>query len=95
MTRIELLPDIDHCIETMARREFRDTARKLLSSDAANADLEEKAEILRLFLETADFKRLRAKSEPHLLRGETVRFSVYMEDGALKCRMFVAPHPKR
>ena len=49
----------------------------------------EKAETLRLFLETADFKKLRAESEKQLIEGKTVLFTVYLEGRASKYEMHV------
>ena len=61
----------------------------LLGSEAGDAETEEKLETLRLFLETADFRKLRAESEKHLAEGKSVRFTVYFEDGVLRCEMQV------
>lgn len=52
-------------------------------------ELQEKAEVLRLCLETIDFKKLRRESEKHLVRGRTVKFVMYLEDGAPKYDMRV------
>jgi len=49
----------------------------------------ERSEILRLFLEGADFKELRGRSGPHLLEGKRVRFSVFIERCAVRWRMDV------
>jgi hypothetical protein len=87
MLKIELVPDLDHCIETVAKREYNETVHKLLSEKAASDELKNKAETLRLFLETADFKKLRAESEAHLLKGEQVMFTVYLQDCVLKYEM--------
>jgi hypothetical protein len=89
MLRIELVPDLDHCIETIARRKHAELAQILLGSEASDAETEEKLEAFRLFLETADFRKLRAESEKHLADGEDVRFTIYLEDGILKCEMDV------
>jgi hypothetical protein len=87
MLKLELAPDLDHCIETVAKKEYNETVQQLLSDRAASDKLKNKAEILRLFLETADFKKLRAESEAHLLQGEQVRFIVYLQDGVVKYQM--------
>ena len=87
MLQIELIPDISHCIETVAKREYKGTLKQLLATAAANKELEEKAEILRLFLQTADFKKLRAESEKWLVEGKAVKFVVYLEDGTAKYNM--------
>jgi hypothetical protein len=81
MQKIELIPDLEHCIETVAKREYELVLKQLLTRKRRNKGLEEKLEILRLFLETADFTKLRAESEKHLVEGKAVRFSVFLENG--------------
>jgi hypothetical protein len=81
MLKVELIPDLTHCIETVARREHTAVLKQLLRPGQGIKELEEKLEILRLFLETADFKRLRAESEKRLLEGRKVKFVVYLDDG--------------
>jgi len=63
MLKVELIPDLSHCIETVAKREHTAVSKQLLTYGRRNKDLEEKLEILRLFLETANFKKLRAESK--------------------------------
>jgi hypothetical protein len=93
MLKIELVPDLDHCIETVARKEYNEAVHQLLSEKTASDELKEKEEILRLFLETADFKKLRAESEPHLLQGEQVRFIIHLKDGVAKYDMNIQTTP--
>jgi hypothetical protein len=95
MLKLELVPDLNHCIETVAKKEYNDIVHKLLSTEDVNDELTNKAEILRLFLETADFKKLRAQSEPHLLKGEQVRFIVYLHDSIVKYEMHTQTQPHR
>lgn len=90
MLKVELIPDLTHCIETTARREHAAVVKQLLAHGQGNKELEEKSEILRLFLETADFKQLRAESEKQLIEGRAVRFVVYLENGAPQYEMLVA-----
>ena len=90
MLRVELIPDLTHCIETAARREHAAVSKRLLTPGSGNKELEEKLEILRLFLESADFKQLRAESEKQLIEGRMVRFVVYLENGAPQYEMIVA-----
>ena len=89
MLQIELVPDIEHCIETVARRENAAVSKQLLAPGQRNEELEDKLEILKLFLETADFKKLRAESEKQLIEGKIVRFVVSLENGISKCQMHV------
>jgi hypothetical protein len=83
VARAQLRPNLSHCIETVAREEYEHGLRKLLA-DEGDEHLAERTELLRLFLETADFRDLRAQSEEHLLEGRKVTFVVYMHEGALK-----------
>ncbi len=89
MLQIEVVPDLSHCIETVAKREYESTLKQLLGAVEVNKELEEKAEILRLFLETMDFKKLRAGSEKWLVGGKTVKFVIYAEGGVPKYVMQV------
>jgi hypothetical protein len=89
MLKIELVPDLEHCVETLARKKHAKLTRILLEKEAGDKETEEKLEILRLFLETADFKKLRAESERHLAEGKSVWFTVYLEDGVPGCQMQV------
>jgi len=88
MLKVELTPDLSHCIETVAKREHTVVSKQLLTPGQRNKELEEKLEILRLFLETANFKKLRAESEKKLMEGKKVKFMVYRDKG-VKCEIQV------
>ena len=90
MSIIELIPDLSSCIETVTRHEYNDVTRTLLAATSPDETLVEKAEVLRLFLENADFRKLRAVSEKHLLNGKKVKFIVSLEDGQLNYDMQVS-----
>ena len=64
MSMIELTPDLSSCIETVARREYNDITRTLLTTTSRDETLAEKAEVLRLFLETADCRKGEVRSLP-------------------------------
>lgn len=81
MVRVELFPDLSHCVQTQAKKEHGETTKRLLAAEGQSEELEERLELLRLFLEEADFKDLRRESEKHLLQGRQVKFAVYLEDG--------------
>ena len=81
MLRIELVPTLDHCIESAARHEFRKAAEAYMQSNKEDKNLEQRLELLRLFLETADFRRLRAESERHLTEGKVIRFILTLDRG--------------
>ena len=60
MLKIELVPDLSNCIETVAKREYSEIVRQLLAIVEGNKELYERAELLRSFLETRtsrDFAR--------------------------------------
>jgi len=90
MVRIELFPDLSHCIETVAKKEHANILKQLLTPGKVNNELEEKLEILRIFIGTADFKKLRSQYEKQLMECREVRFVVYLEDGASKYEMQIA-----
>jgi RNA-splicing ligase RtcB len=75
-------------VETQAKRQYNQLVRQLLEK-GAEEELVEKAEILRLFLESADFNKLRAESEEHLVEGRKVKFIVHRERGRAKYQMQV------
>lgn len=84
MVQIELVPDLSHCIEVVAKRAYKETAENLLAPGKGNEVLQERLELLRTFLETMDFKRLRRESEKYLMEGKKVKFVVYLQEGTLK-----------
>jgi len=82
---IELIPTLDNCIETTARREFARTKDGYLEKGRDDGELAERVRLLRMFLQSADFRKLRSESESHLMAGRTVRFILYFDEGGLKC----------
>jgi hypothetical protein len=89
MLKIELVPDLSHCIETEAKREYREATAKLLAVPKENNELEQRIELLRTFLETMDFRKLRQESEKYLVEGRIVKFIFYLENGAPEYEMIV------
>ena len=73
ITHIELLPDLSHCVQTRARQEHAAAMSRILSGDESPG-LEGRLELLKAFLEEADFGRLRKQSEAHLVQGRKVKF---------------------
>ena len=51
--------------------------------------MNEKAELLREFIETRELKELRRESEKHLVQGKRVKFIVSREGGKVKHEMKV------
>jgi len=89
MTEIDLEPDLSNCIRTLARREYDRALREILSSEPASVDLCQKAETLRIFLESTDFATLRSQYEPHLAQGRRVRFTLRLAGNRTEYRMVV------
>jgi hypothetical protein len=81
MVHIELTPTLDHCIETTARQEFSKATSDYMQKGGEDKELEERIELLRMFLESTDFRELRKESEKYLTEGVTVRFILYLDDG--------------
>ena len=75
-TRIVLIPTVSHCIETVTKREYWKNVNLYLKKRGEDKRLEEKIELLRSFLETADFANLRRQSEECILQGKQVEFIV-------------------
>lgn len=78
--RIELTPTLSHCIETIAKREYWKSVDEYLKKRKGDKKLEEKIELLRVFLETADFGTLRGQSEKHIINGERVKFTLSIKN---------------
>jgi len=89
MLKIELIPDLNHCIETVAKNKHAAVLKQLLMPWKGNKELEEKLEILRLFLGRMDFKQLRAESERQIAEGRRVKFIVYLDNGVSKYEMHI------
>lgn len=71
---LKLEPNISHCIETVAKRQYNRVLNVLLKGEAENEQLLEELELLRLFLETGDFRKLRGISEEFLRNGRRLEF---------------------
>ncbi|MBN2186237.1 MAG: hypothetical protein JW732_02160 [Dehalococcoidia bacterium] len=81
MDCIELFPNLSHCIETKAREEFWNSVDEYMEGRQQNKELEAKIELLKAFLESTDFAKLRSQSEKHLVEGKTVKFVIRWEAG--------------
>ena len=89
MQKIELVPNLEHCIETVAKRKYAELTQMLLASKAGNSEIEGKLEVLRLFLDKADFRKLRSESEKQLIEGKSIRFIIYLKGQTLNYEMHV------
>jgi hypothetical protein len=84
---VVLTPDANHCIETVARNEYRRCIDEYFRSDAPTPELEARVETLQRFLEYADFRRLRRESEPFVTAGRLVRFLVALHGERVRWRI--------
>jgi len=89
MHTLKLYPTVEHCIETTARQEFTRLAADCLNKGSVESETEAKIEMLRDFLETADFSVLRQESAFYLIVGEKVRFVLTDSGENLSYRMEV------
>ncbi len=82
-----MFPTLEHCVETLSRNEFWSSVSQYVERGLADKDLEAKIELLKAFLESADFRRLRSQSEKCLVEGQKVKFVVCWRRGQPDCRM--------
>jgi len=75
-------------VETKAKRQYNQVMSELLKK-GEKGKLAERLETLRLFLESADFNKLRSESEKHLIKGRKVKFIIHLEEGKPKYEMKV------
>jgi hypothetical protein len=81
--QIEFSPDAQHCIETVARTEYKRLLAACLQGSQINDDVKQKLELLRLFLETMDFRELRQQCDRYLQNGQTIKFIISDTCGAI------------
>jgi len=89
MNSIELFPSLSHCIETTARDKFWNLVDQYMESGEDDKKLEEKIELLKVFLESTDFKKLRSQSERHLVDEKKVKFIISWKEGKPSYEMVV------
>ncbi len=68
---VRLEPNLSHCIETVAKREYEKVLSLILGGKQEENLLDE-LELLRLFLESADFGQLRSRCDESLLAGNRI-----------------------
>jgi len=71
-----------------AKKQYNQIASELLKK-GEERELAQRLETLRLFLESADFSRLRSESEKHLIAGKRVKFLLHLEQGKPEYEMKV------
>ncbi len=79
---IKFEPNLSHCIETLAKNEYEKVLGRLLKAEQEDGLLAEELELLRLFLESADFGQLRGSYEDALIEGRQVEIKLISADGA-------------
>jgi len=89
MACIELFPSLSHCIETAAREEFWNSVNRYMEGKQENKELEKRIELLKAFLESMDFKKLRRESERHLIEGKMVKFIICWKEGKPSYEMVI------
>ena len=89
MVSIELKPNLSSCIETLSKKEYERTLNLLLKKGPIDEGLGERLEVLRLFLESADFGYLRSQYEGHLTEGRKVTFLIYPEERKVSYKLIV------
>jgi len=93
MLNVTLVPSLSHCIETTAKKEYSDTLKQVFTGNIDGNS--QKLELLKNFLETADFKKLRAESEVYMAKGDHVQFLLYTENGLPKFEMQVRQNQEK
>jgi len=89
MVCIELKPNVSSCIETLSKKEYERTLNLLLKEGRVNEELGERLEVLRLFLESADFGHFRSQYGGYLKEGRKVTFLIYPEGGNVSHKLIV------
>jgi hypothetical protein len=89
MVCIELKPNLSSCIETLSKKEYERTLNLLLKERSVAERLGERLEVLRLFLESADFGYLRSQYEGYLTQGKEVTFLIYPEEQKVSYKLII------
>lgn len=89
MYDIELIPSLPHCIETTAREKFWNSVNQYMKGGQEDNKLEDRIWLLKSFLESMDFKKLRSQSERYLVEGKQVKFVISWKKGKPNYEMVV------
>lgn len=84
---VVLVPDVSHCIEAVARSEYQKCVAASLRPEPQDPAVGIRLQILKGFLEQADFPRLRRESEPLIRASRPVRFRVVLAGERAQWRM--------
>jgi translation initiation factor IF-3 len=85
---IELFPSLSHCIETTAKQEFWKSVDEYMERQG-DKELGEKIALLKAFVESMDFRKLRRESEKYLIEGKEVRFIIRWKGNRPQYEMIV------
>ncbi len=86
---MELFPSLSHCIETVAKEEYWGSVNRFMEGKQEDKELQSRIELLKAFLESMDFKKLRRESESYLIQGKTVKFVIYWKENKPSYEMLV------
>ena len=89
MVCVELFPSLAHCIETVAKEEYWSSVNKFMKGEQEDKELQQRIELLKAFLESMDFRKLRRESEKHLMQGKRVKFIIYWKTSKPSYEMVV------
>jgi len=89
MDGIELFPSLSQCIETTASKEFWNSVNQYMEGGQKDSKLEDRIKLLKAFLESMDFRKLRNQSERYLVEGKRVKFVISWENGNISYEMVV------
>ena len=89
MDGIELFPSLPQCIETTASKEFWYSVNQYMEGGQKDSKLEDRIKLLKAFLESMDFRKLRNQSERYLVEGKRVKFLISWENGNISYEMVV------
>jgi hypothetical protein len=97
VAEIRFEPDLEACVETLAKGEYEAALRKILEADEPDDEVATRIAVLSEFLESADFGALRGAYEPHLARGGRVVVTVASTDTGIEWRVVLdgAPPDRR
>ena len=89
MIQVQLVPTLSSCIETTAKREYWQTVNDYIQGGALDEKVAGRIELLKAFLESADFRELRKESERYLIEDKKVKFLLSLAEGKLECELEV------
>lgn len=82
---VMLRADGEHCLETAARKEYERLALFILRGEKGGEEAGERLDLLREFLEKADFRSLRASSEARIKEKGEARALIFKRGEEVDC----------